>query len=52
MHAEHTMDKIKRNPTLPLYEDIITHPYKRLNSGHPIWDLTFSIEVLSVTWKT
>jgi len=51
MHAERIVDRIKRNPKLPLYEDIITHPNKRLKSRHPIWDLTFPIETLSITWK-
>lgn len=46
IHAERTVDKIKRNPNLPLNEGIITHPQKRLKSRHPIWDLTFLVLVL------
>ncbi|VVC34705.1 Hypothetical protein CINCED_3A013022 [Cinara cedri] len=52
MHAERMVDKIKRNPKLPLYENITTHPHKSLKSRHPIWDLTFPVEALSITWKT
>ncbi|VVC33749.1 Hypothetical protein CINCED_3A006493 [Cinara cedri] len=52
MHAERIVEKIKINPKLPLYEDIITHSHKRLKSRYPIWDLTFPIEALSITWKT
>lgn len=50
--AERIVDKIKRNPKLPLYEDIISHPHKRLKSRHPIWDLILPVEALSITWKT
>lgn len=44
MHAERSMDKIKRNPNLLLNEVMITHPQKMLKSRRPIWDLTFPVE--------
>lgn len=52
MLAERTVDKIKRNPDLPLYEDNTKHPPKRHKTRHPICDLEFPAEALSEIWKT
>jgi len=46
------MDKVKRNPNLPLHRYISMHPQKRLKSRHPIWDLTIPTEAYVETWKT
>ncbi|VVC43894.1 Hypothetical protein CINCED_3A013597 [Cinara cedri] len=36
--ATHSLlNKIKKNPNLPVYEDIYQHPVKRLKSRNPMW---------------
>ncbi|VVC43208.1 Hypothetical protein CINCED_3A015175 [Cinara cedri] len=51
MKGHQEVTKVMNNPELPLYNDIISHPQKRLKSRHPIWDLTFPKESIPEVWK-
>ena len=43
--------KVMNNLELLLYNDIVSHPPKRLKSKHPIWDLKFLTESISELLK-
>jgi len=36
--SQSIINKIKRNDVMPIYNDLVHHPNKRLKSRHPIWE--------------
>lgn len=51
MKAHQEVTKTMNNPKLSLYNDIVSHPQKRLKSRHPIWDLEFPTKSIPEVWK-